>query len=94
MANLCPGDIILAINGENTDNMTHLEAQNKIKACVDQLLLSVNRLVLSDVLLCQFCSGGFWLALEQMCSQAGFLEHPHGLGNCPVFSKTVKQNDF
>lgn len=52
MADLCPGDIILAINGENTDNMTHLEAQNKIKACVDQLLLSVNRLVLSDVLLC------------------------------------------
>ncbi|KAI1234059.1 hypothetical protein IHE44_0003769 [Lamprotornis superbus] len=43
MADLCPGDIILAINGENTDNMTHLEAQNKIKACVDQLLLSVNR---------------------------------------------------
>ncbi|XP_030359644.1 PDZ and LIM domain protein 4 isoform X2 [Strigops habroptila] len=43
MANLCPGDIILAINGESTENMTHLEAQNKIKACVDQLLLSVNR---------------------------------------------------
>uniref|UniRef100_A0A663MSZ3 PDZ and LIM domain protein 4 n=1 Tax=Athene cunicularia TaxID=194338 RepID=A0A663MSZ3_ATHCN len=43
MANLCPGDIILAINGESTENMTHLEAQNKIKACMDQLLLSVNR---------------------------------------------------
>ncbi|NWI88149.1 PDLI4 protein, partial [Pitta sordida] len=43
MADLCPGDVILAINGENTENMTHLEAQNKIKACVDQLLLSVNR---------------------------------------------------
>ncbi|KAL2299460.1 hypothetical protein Nmel_014118, partial [Mimus melanotis] len=56
MADLCPGDIILAINGENTDSMTHLEAQNKIKACMDQLLLSVNRLVLSDMLLCQFCS--------------------------------------
>lgn len=59
MADLCPGDIILAINGENTDNMTHLEAQNKIKACVDQLLLSVNRLVLSDVLLCQFSQRAF-----------------------------------
>lgn len=94
MADLCPGDIILTINGENTDNMTHLEAQNKIKACVDQLLLSVNRLVPSVVLLCQFCSEGFWLALEQMCSQAGFLEDPHGLGNYPVFSKTVKQNYF
>ncbi|KFP02131.1 PDZ and LIM domain protein 4, partial [Calypte anna] len=43
VANLCPGDVILAINGENTENMTHLEAQNKIKACMDQLLLSVNR---------------------------------------------------
>nr|XP_009930720.1 PREDICTED: PDZ and LIM domain protein 4 [Opisthocomus hoazin] len=43
MANLCPGDIILAINGESTESMTHLEAQNKIKACMDQLLLSVNR---------------------------------------------------
>ncbi|KFU92296.1 PDZ and LIM domain protein 4, partial [Chaetura pelagica] len=43
MANLCPGDVILAINGESTENMTHLEAQNKIKACMDQLLLSVNR---------------------------------------------------
>ncbi|NWU58474.1 PDLI4 protein, partial [Dromas ardeola] len=43
MANLCPGDIILAINGESTENMTHLEAQNKIKACMDQLLLSLNR---------------------------------------------------
>uniref|UniRef100_A0A7M4ESQ6 PDZ and LIM domain protein 4 n=2 Tax=Crocodylus porosus TaxID=8502 RepID=A0A7M4ESQ6_CROPO len=43
MANLCPGDIILAINGESTENMTHLEAQNKIKASMDQLLLSVNR---------------------------------------------------
>ncbi|KAM6299558.1 PDZ and LIM domain protein 4 [Aegotheles albertisi] len=43
MANLCPGDVILAINGESTENMTHLEAQNKIKACMDQLLLSVTR---------------------------------------------------
>ncbi|KAI6077070.1 PDZ and LIM domain protein 4 [Aix galericulata] len=43
LANLCPGDIILAINGESTETMTHLEAQNKIKACTDQLLLSVNR---------------------------------------------------
>ncbi|POI23491.1 hypothetical protein CIB84_012760, partial [Bambusicola thoracicus] len=42
LANLCPGDIILAINGESTEAMTHLEAQNKIKACVEQLLLSVS----------------------------------------------------
>ncbi|XP_042308818.1 PDZ and LIM domain protein 4 isoform X2 [Sceloporus undulatus] len=43
LANLYPGDVILAINGESTENMTHLEAQNKIKACLDQLTLSVNR---------------------------------------------------
>ncbi|XP_068963455.1 PDZ and LIM domain protein 4-like isoform X1 [Petaurus breviceps papuanus] len=43
LANLCPGDVIQAINGEDVDSMTHLEAQNKIKACLDQLMLSVNR---------------------------------------------------
>ncbi|KAM4677613.1 PDZ and LIM domain protein 4 [Discoglossus pictus] len=43
LANLCPGDIILEINGENTETMTHLEAQNKIKACSNHLMLSVNR---------------------------------------------------
>ncbi|XP_077183008.1 PDZ and LIM domain protein 4 [Paroedura picta] len=43
LANLCPGDVILSINGESTETMTHLEAQNKIKACLDQLTLSVNR---------------------------------------------------
>ncbi|XP_013928285.1 PREDICTED: PDZ and LIM domain protein 4 [Thamnophis sirtalis] len=43
LANLCPGDVILSINGDSTENMTHLEAQNKIKACLDQLILSVNR---------------------------------------------------
>ncbi|XP_060096481.1 PDZ and LIM domain protein 4 [Heteronotia binoei] len=43
LANLCPGDVILSINGESTESMTHLEAQNKIKACLDQLTLSVNR---------------------------------------------------
>ncbi|MEE6479376.1 hypothetical protein FKM82_012234 [Ascaphus truei] len=43
LANLCPGDIILEINGESTENMTHLEAQNKIKACSNHLMLSVNR---------------------------------------------------
>ncbi|MGH0164169.1 UNVERIFIED_CONTAM: hypothetical protein FKN15_056027, partial [Acipenser sinensis] len=41
-ADLCPGDIILAINGENTESMTHMGAQNRIKACADQLILSIN----------------------------------------------------
>ncbi|XP_030067401.1 PDZ and LIM domain protein 4 [Microcaecilia unicolor] len=43
LANLCPGDVILAINGESTESMTHLEAQNKIKGCTDYLTLAVSR---------------------------------------------------
>lgn len=42
-ANLCIGDVILAIDGEATDNMTHLEAQNKIKGCIQEMALSIDR---------------------------------------------------
>ncbi|XP_061490672.1 PDZ and LIM domain protein 1 isoform X1 [Rhineura floridana] len=42
-ANLCTGDVIMAIDGENTENMTHLEAQNKIKGCIDEIILTVGR---------------------------------------------------
>lgn len=42
-ADLCMGDMILAIDGESTDGMTHLEAQNKIKACGDEMALSIDR---------------------------------------------------
>ncbi|CAN9501809.1 unnamed protein product [Ophioblennius macclurei] len=40
---LCPGDTILLINGDSTDVMTHMEAQNRIKTCTQQLTLSVCR---------------------------------------------------
>ncbi|XP_069508615.1 PDZ and LIM domain protein 4 [Ambystoma mexicanum] len=43
LVDLCPGDVILVINGESTDTMTHLEAQNRIKACTGHLTLSVKR---------------------------------------------------
>ncbi|XP_063784256.1 PDZ and LIM domain protein 4 isoform X2 [Pseudophryne corroboree] len=43
LANLYPGDVILEINGESTETMTHLQAQNKIKACSSHLILSLNR---------------------------------------------------
>ncbi|KAM4702502.1 PDZ and LIM domain protein 1 isoform 2-T2 [Rhinophrynus dorsalis] len=43
VADLCIGDVVIAIDGENTDGMTHLEAQNKIKACQDDLALTINR---------------------------------------------------
>ncbi|XP_066478721.1 PDZ and LIM domain protein 1 isoform X1 [Tiliqua scincoides] len=42
-ANLCIGDVIMAIDGENTEGMTHLEAQNKIKGCIDDITLTVGR---------------------------------------------------
>ncbi|KAL4659726.1 PDZ and LIM domain protein 4 [Arapaima gigas] len=42
-ANLCPGDIIVAINGDKTETMTHMEAQNRIKACTSQLALAISR---------------------------------------------------
>nr|DBA15270.1 TPA: hypothetical protein GDO54_004505 [Pyxicephalus adspersus] len=42
LAELCTGDVVIAIDGENTDGMTHLEAQNKIKACEDDLTLTIN----------------------------------------------------
>ncbi|KAM9847558.1 PDZ and LIM domain protein 1 [Aulostomus maculatus] len=42
-ANLCIGDMILAIDGEATENMTHLQAQNKIKGCIEEMVLSIDR---------------------------------------------------
>ncbi|MFT7805736.1 PDZ and LIM domain protein 1 [Arapaima gigas] len=42
-ANLCIGDMILAIDGESTEGMTHLAAQNKIKGCGDEMVLSIDR---------------------------------------------------
>ncbi|XP_028651817.1 PDZ and LIM domain protein 1 isoform X3 [Erpetoichthys calabaricus] len=42
-ANLCIGDLILSINGEQTESMTHLEAQNKIKNCIEEMVLTIDR---------------------------------------------------
>lgn len=58
LANLCPGDVILEINGEKTENMTHLQAQNKIKACSSHLTLSLNR-----------CDGRAWSPTEEIRAQ-------------------------
>lgn len=41
--NLCPGDIILSIQGVSTDSMTHAEAQNNIKDSTNQLFLKIER---------------------------------------------------
>ena len=42
-ADLCIGDTILAIDGESTGFMTHLQAQNKIKGCLEEMVLSIDR---------------------------------------------------
>lgn len=43
LGDLCAGDTILAINGDSTENMTHMEAQNRIKTCSRQLTLIITR---------------------------------------------------
>ncbi|XP_077670667.1 PDZ and LIM domain protein 3 [Eretmochelys imbricata] len=42
-ANLSPGDVILAIDGYGTENMTHDDAQERIKAASHQLCLKIER---------------------------------------------------
>ncbi|XP_064314221.1 LOW QUALITY PROTEIN: PDZ and LIM domain protein 7 [Phalacrocorax carbo] len=37
------GDWVLYIDGESTSSMTHIEAQNRIRACGDRLCLTLNR---------------------------------------------------
>lgn len=40
-----PGDLVVAIDGVNTDSMTHLEAQNKIKSASHNLSLTLQKYV-------------------------------------------------
>lgn len=42
-ANIGIGDVVLSIDGISTEGMTHLEAQNKIKACTGSLSLSLQK---------------------------------------------------
>ncbi|XP_038256687.1 PDZ and LIM domain protein 3 isoform X1 [Dermochelys coriacea] len=42
-ANLSPGDVILAIDGYGTENMTHNDAQERIKTASHQLCLKIER---------------------------------------------------
>lgn len=42
-ANLCAGDVILAIEGVPTKDMLHCEAQNKIKESTQKLSLTIER---------------------------------------------------
>uniref|UniRef100_A0A673KHQ7 PDZ and LIM domain protein 5-like n=1 Tax=Sinocyclocheilus rhinocerous TaxID=307959 RepID=A0A673KHQ7_9TELE len=42
-AGVAVGDLVLSIDGINTDGMNHLEAQNKIKSSTDKLNLSLQK---------------------------------------------------
>ncbi|XP_059578316.1 PDZ and LIM domain protein 5 isoform X9 [Alligator mississippiensis] len=42
-ANVGIGDVVLTIDGISADGMTHLEAQNKIKACTGNLTMTLQR---------------------------------------------------
>ncbi|XP_031414221.1 PDZ and LIM domain protein 5b isoform X1 [Clupea harengus] len=42
-ANISVGDTVLSIDGISTEGMTHLEAQNKIKACTGNLNLTLQK---------------------------------------------------
>lgn len=42
-AKMSVGDVVLSIDGIATNGMNHLEAQNKIKACTDNLNLTLQK---------------------------------------------------
>ncbi|XP_051473089.1 PDZ and LIM domain protein 5 isoform X5 [Apus apus] len=42
------GDVVLTIDGISTDGMTHLEAQNKIKACTGNLNMTLQRVAFAS----------------------------------------------
>ncbi|XP_058852608.1 PDZ and LIM domain protein 7-like [Acipenser ruthenus] len=44
-ANVGVGDWVVSIDGASTESMTHVEAQNKIRACTGNLTLSLSRAV-------------------------------------------------
>ena len=44
-AGVAVGDWVLSIDGENAGGLTHIEAQNKIRACGERLSLGLSRYV-------------------------------------------------
>lgn len=81
-ANLCPGDVILTIDGFNTANMTHAEAQDRIKAATNQLCLKIERPE-SRIWSPQVSEDGkahpFKINLEAEQEDLGYFEHKHNV---------------
>ncbi|XP_032874458.1 PDZ and LIM domain protein 3 isoform X3 [Amblyraja radiata] len=78
LANLSPGDVILAIDGVSTDNMAHVDAQNRIKAANDMLSLKIDRPE-TKLWSPQVTEGGkanpFKINLEAEPQALGYFEH-------------------
>ncbi|XP_047656419.1 PDZ and LIM domain protein 7 isoform X5 [Tachysurus fulvidraco] len=73
------GDSVVSIEDSNAEEMTHVEAQNKIRAAVDSLTLTLNRTYLSS---------GEQKQMEVLDKGEGFFEDlyhdtNHGVTPCP-----------
>ncbi|XP_062991704.1 PDZ and LIM domain protein 3 isoform X3 [Elgaria multicarinata webbii] len=81
-ANLCPGDIIIAIDGYGTENMTHNDAQERIKAASHQLCLKIERAE-TKLWSPQISEDGrphpFKVNLEAEPQDMGYFEHKHNI---------------
>ncbi|CAI5784003.1 and LIM domain 3 isoform X1 [Podarcis lilfordi] len=81
-ANLCPGDIIIAIDGYGTENMTHNDAQERIKAASHQLCLKIERAE-TRMWSPQITEDGsphpFKVNLEAEPQDLGYFEHKHNI---------------
>ncbi|XP_066488842.1 PDZ and LIM domain protein 3 isoform X2 [Tiliqua scincoides] len=81
-ANLCPGDIIIAIDGYGTENMTHNDAQERIKAASHQLCLKIERAE-TKLWSPQISEDGsphpFKVNLEAEPQNLGYFEHKHNI---------------
>ncbi|XP_010708363.1 PDZ and LIM domain protein 3 isoform X3 [Lagopus muta] len=81
-ANLCPGDVIVAINGLSTENMTHNDAQERIKAATHQLSLRIER-AQTKLWSPQVSEDGkanpFKINLEAEPQDMNYFEHKHNI---------------
>ncbi|XP_019591729.1 PDZ and LIM domain protein 3 isoform X3 [Rhinolophus sinicus] len=81
-ANLCPGDVILAIDGFGTESMTHADAQDRIKAAAHQLCLKIDRAE-TRLWSPQVSEDGkahpFKINLESEPQDVNYFEHKHNI---------------
>ncbi|XP_028382443.1 PDZ and LIM domain protein 3 isoform X1 [Phyllostomus discolor] len=81
-AHLCPGDVILAIDGFGTESMTHADAQDRIKAAAHQLCLKIDRAE-TRLWSPQVSEDGkahpFKINLESEPQDVNYFEHKHNI---------------